>query len=200
VAGPLHSVMEPTIKGTGDYHTRPTDYWSSASMHEQSRNASDPPMFQHPPGGQDHYGPNDEESHPQGSLTKSMHRNAMHIDIQQASPLHQSVVVVLDRPSSDGSGVHAHAASAANADSEAAPDHVIDKGKEKVEEKKKELVFIGGVELVDLDDCEVPDKRLECDSDDKNDNDISNAEGMDVSNGVVSCLQFVEHDLDTAPE
>jgi hypothetical protein len=26
--------------------------------------------------------------------------------------------------------------------------------------KKKEPVFLGGVELVDLDDCDVPDKRL----------------------------------------
>jgi hypothetical protein len=26
--------------------------------------------------------------------------------------------------------------------------------------KKKEPVFLGGVELVDLDDCDVPDRRL----------------------------------------
>jgi hypothetical protein len=38
---------------------------------------------------------------------------------------------------------------------------VIDgKGKEKVEEKKKEPIFFMDVELVDLDDYNVPNKKL----------------------------------------
>jgi hypothetical protein len=110
------------------------------------------------------------------------------MNIQQASPNHHSGMVALNRPSSDGSGAHAHAASAANANNEAAPDHMMDKGKEKVGEKKKEPIFIGGVELVDIDDCKVPDKRLECDNDDMDDNGFSNAKGMDV--GERYCIVF----------
>jgi hypothetical protein len=43
---------------------------------------------------------------------------------------------------------------------EPARDRSTDKGKEKVDEKMKEPVFIGGIELVDLDDCNVTDKKL----------------------------------------
>jgi hypothetical protein len=43
---------------------------------------------------------------------------------------------------------------------EPAGEHVTDKGKEKVDEKMKEPVFIGGVELIDLNDCDVTDRRL----------------------------------------
>jgi hypothetical protein len=30
--------------------------------------------------------------------------------------------------------------------------------------KKKEPMFLGGVKLVNLDDCDIPDRRLQCDS------------------------------------
>ena len=39
-------------------------------------------------------------------------------------------------------------------------DIVDEKGKEKVEEKKKDLVFFKDVEHVDLIDCNVPDMRF----------------------------------------
>ena len=45
------------------------------------------------------------------------------------------------------------------------------KDKVKVEEKKKEIVFFKGVPHVDLDDCDISNNRLHCDSDDSDDND-----------------------------
>ena len=39
-------------------------------------------------------------------------------------------------------------------------ERITDKGKEKVNEKMKELVFIGGIELVDLDECNVNDRKV----------------------------------------
>ena len=66
------------------------------------------------------------------------------------------------------------------------------KGKEKVEEKRKELVFFKGVLLVDLDDYDVSNNRLHCDSDDLDDDDIPKLEGMDISDGNASSLQCLE--------
>ena len=48
------------------------------------------------------------------------------------------------------------------------------KGKEKVEDKKKELVFFMGVPLIDLDDCDISDNRLHCDNNSSDDNDAIN--------------------------
>jgi hypothetical protein len=52
---------------------------------------------------------------------------------------------------------------------------VTDKEKEKMEEKKKELVFIGGVELIDLDDCNILDRKLQYDSTNSDDDEGPNA-------------------------
>jgi hypothetical protein len=71
-------------------------------------------------------------------------------------------------------------------------DVVHEKGKEKVEEEKKEPVFFKGVELVDLDDCDVPNMRLQCDSDDTDDDDSPSPEGMDVGDGGASSSQCLE--------
>jgi hypothetical protein len=71
-------------------------------------------------------------------------------------------------------------------------DIIKEKGKEKVEEKKKETVFFKGVELVDLDDCNVPDMRLQCDNDDTDDDDAPNPEDMDVGDGGASSSQRLE--------
>jgi hypothetical protein len=54
--------------------------------------------------------------------------------------------------------------------------------------KKKEPVFLGGVQLVDLDDYDVPDRRLQCDSEDTDNEEVSNREEMDVDIGAPSCL------------
>jgi hypothetical protein len=53
--------------------------------------------------------------------------------------------------------------------------------------KKKEPVFLGGVELVDLDPCDVLDRRLQCDSKDTNEEEAPNREEVDVDVGAPSC-------------
>jgi hypothetical protein len=57
--------------------------------------------------------------------------------------------------------------------------------------KKKEPVFIYRVELVDLDDCDVPDRRLQCDSEDTDEEEAPNWEEMDVDDGAPSSVQIV---------
>jgi hypothetical protein len=79
-------------------------------------------------------------------------------------------------------------------------DVVDEKGKEKVEEKKKEPVFFKGVELVDLDDCDVRDLKLQCDSNDTTNDDSPNPEDMDVGDGGASSSQCLGPNLDPAPE
>jgi hypothetical protein len=79
-------------------------------------------------------------------------------------------------------------------------DVVHKKGKEKVEEEKKEPVFFKGVELVDLDDYDIPDMRLQCDSNDTDDDDSPSPEGMDVGDGGASSSQCLEPNLGPAPE
>jgi hypothetical protein len=69
-----------------------------------------------------------------------------------------------------------------------------------VEEKKKEPVFFMGVELVDLDDCDVPDRKLQCDSNDMDDDDVPKPEGMDIDGGGASSSQCLESHLGLAAE
>jgi hypothetical protein len=73
-----------------------------------------------------------------------------------------------------------------------AGEHVTDKGKEKVDEKMKELVFIGGVELVDLDDCDVTERKVQCDSTNSDDDESPNADGVGVRDGLGSCSQTMD--------
>ena len=79
-------------------------------------------------------------------------------------------------------------------------DIVDEKGKEKVEKKKKELVFFKGVELVDLNDCDVPDMKLQCDSNDMDDDGLPNLEDMDVDNNGASSSQCLEPNTSPAME
>jgi hypothetical protein len=69
-----------------------------------------------------------------------------------------------------------------------------------VEEKKKEPVFFKGVELVDLDDCDVLDRKLQCDSDDTNDDDVPKPKGMDIGSGGTSSSQCLESHLGPTAE
>jgi hypothetical protein len=71
---------------------------------------------------------------------------------------------------------------------------------EKVGEKKNDPVWIKGVQLIDLSDCEVPNKKLQCNSDDIDDEEVPNPNGMDVGNDTRSCLQTLEPDLGMATE
>ena len=78
---------------------------------------------------------------------------------------------------------------------------VIDKkGKENVEENKKEPVFFKGVELVDLDDYDVLGMRLQCNSDDMDDNNTPYPEDMDIGNGGASSSQCLEPNAGPAAE
>jgi hypothetical protein len=56
------------------------------------------------------------------------------------------------------------------------------------------------VELVDLDDCDVPDRKLQCDSDDTNDDGAPKPEGMDVDNGGASSSQCLDPNLGPAAD
>jgi hypothetical protein len=64
--------------------------------------------------------------------------------------------------------------------------------------KKKEPVFLGGVELVNLDACDVTNRRLQCDSGDTDEEEAPNREEMDVDVGAPSCVQTVGPSSSTA--
>jgi hypothetical protein len=55
-----------------------------------------------------------------------------------------------------------------------------------------------GVELMDLSDYEVLNKKLHCNSDNTDDKEVPNPEGMDVGDGARSCLQILGLDLGRA--
>jgi hypothetical protein len=100
--------------------------------------------------------------------------------------------VVPDKPPSPSAGTQLSSDAGAISDDDARVDVVDEKGTEKVEEKKKEPVFFMGVELVDLDDCDVPNMKLQYDSNDTDDDDAPKLEGMDVGDGSASSLQCLE--------
>ena len=56
-----------------------------------------------------------------------------------------------------------------------------------MEEKKKELVFFMDVELIDLDDCDILDKKLQYNNN-GTDDDAPKPEGMDIGDGGASNL------------
>jgi hypothetical protein len=56
------------------------------------------------------------------------------------------------------------------------------------------------MERVDLDDCKVLDKRLQCHSYDTNDDNVPNSEDVDVGNSAASHLRIEEPDMDIATE
>ena len=69
-----------------------------------------------------------------------------------------------------------------------------------MEKKKKEPIFFKDIELVDLDDCDVPDMRLQCDSNDTDDNNAPNQEDMDVGDIGVTNSQCLERNTGPATE
>ena len=48
------------------------------------------------------------------------------------------------------------------------------------------------IELVDLDDSDIPDRKLQCDSDDMDDDNALKLEGMDIDDSNASNLQCLE--------
>jgi hypothetical protein len=124
----------------------------------------------------------------------------MEVDNLAAALQPLSGEVVPDKPPSPSSGAQPPSEAGAIQDDDARVDVLDEKGKEKVEEKKKEPVFFKDVELVDLDDYNVPDMKLLCDSDDTDDDDSPNPEDMDVGDSGASNSQCLEPNLGPAPE
>jgi hypothetical protein len=56
------------------------------------------------------------------------------------------------------------------------------------------------VELVDLDDYDIPDMKLHCDSDDTDNNNAPKPKGMDVGDSGASSLQCLEPKLGPTAE
>jgi hypothetical protein len=124
----------------------------------------------------------------------------MEVDNLAAVPQRLSGEVVPDKPPSPSTGAQPPSNAGAIQDDDARVDFVDEKDKEKVEEKKKEPVFFKGVELVNLDDCDVPDMKLQCDSDDMDDYDVPNPKGMDVGDGGAFSSQCLEPNTGPAAE
>jgi hypothetical protein len=124
----------------------------------------------------------------------------MEVDNLAVAPQRLSGEVVPDKPPSPSAGAQPPSDVGAIQDDDTRVDFVDEKGKEKVEEKKKEPVFFKGVELVDLDDYDVPDMKLQCDNDDTDDDDAPNPEGMDVGDGGASSSQCLEPNTSPAAE
>ena len=71
-----------------------------------------------------------------------------------------------------------------------------DKGKGKVNEKLKELVFIGSISLVDLDDIEVSEKNLMIDISESDDDVSSNPDSIGVRGGPRLCSQAIDSNVE----
>ena len=106
-------------------------------------------------------------------------------------------IFALERESCYNSAEHIVAASNPIVSREHAKKRVTNKRKEKVDEKMKELVFIGGVELVDLDNYDVTDRKLQYDSTDSDDDDSPNIDGVGVCDGPRLCSQTMDLNIES---
>jgi hypothetical protein len=183
---------DPNNGGDGDEHDDQDNYWSGASSQGAPRDAPDAGMAQSTPGGRDSDSTEDVESHSHQSPTKPMEVAREELDNQQAVRNAEAHVLAPERESSHDSAERGVAAWNPITSTEPVVERVTDKGKEKVNEKMKELVFIGGVELVDLDDCDVTVKKLQCDSIDSDDDKSPNADGVGISDGLGSCSKTMD--------
>jgi hypothetical protein len=187
-SGQLDPAIVPSSAAVGGGNTGPTnelspDSWSGhSSLHEIGDiNASALP--QREPSEDDRLQPE---------------RSDMIVDDATAGVDLQFDVEALARPLSDVAFAEAAVAAStmtdaglgAVNDSDAGLHDVEKQGDDTSEEskKKKELVFIHGVELVDLDDCDVPDTRLQSDSENTDDKEAPNREEMDVDDGALSSV------------
>jgi hypothetical protein len=166
--------------------------WSGNSSPNQFGGAAFEPPSHNPE--------HDDNAGDEQSLIASSHLTEMEVDNLVAAPQCLFGEVVPDKPPSPSASAQLPSDAGAIQDDDARMDIVDKKGKEKVEEKKKEPVFFMDVELVDLDDCDVPDMKLQCNNDDTNNNDIPKSEGMDVGDGGASSLQCLEPNTGPAAE
>ena len=105
------------------------------------------------------------------------------LDNQQVVRSAEAHVLASEKESFHDSVERTIAASNPIANREYIKECVMDKEKEKVDEKIKELVFIEGIELVDLDNYNVTDRKLQCDSTNSDDDNSSNADSIGVCDG-----------------
>jgi hypothetical protein len=161
-------------------------------LQDASGDAPDADTAQHMPSGRDSDSTENEEPYSYQSPTEPMEVAGEELDNQQAARNVEAHDLAPERKSSHDSAERAVTASNPVASRELAGESVTDKGKEKVDEKMKEPVFIGGVELVDLDDCDVTNRKLQCDSTDSDDNKSSNAGSVGVRDGPGSCSQTMD--------
>jgi hypothetical protein len=126
--------------------------WSGNSSPNQSGGAAFEPPSHHPE--------DDDNAGDEQPSTALSHLTEMEVDNLAAVPQCLSGEVVPDKPPSPSAGAQPPSDAGGIQDDDARVDFVDEKGKEKVEEKKKEPVFFKGMELVDLDDCDVPDMKL----------------------------------------
>jgi hypothetical protein len=166
--------------------------WSGNSSPNRSGGATFEPPFHHPK--------DDDNTGDEQPPTALSHPTEMEVDNLAAAPQPLSGEVVPDKPPSPSSGAQPPSEAGAIQDDDARVDVVDEKGREKVEEKKKKPVFFKGVELVDLDDCDVLDMKLYSDSDDTDDDDSPNPEDMDIGDGDASSSQCLEPNLGPIPE
>ena len=73
-----------------------------------------------------------------------------------------------------------------------------DKGKEKINERMKEPMYIGGVTLVNLDNIEVSDKVLMMDTSESDDDVSPNLDGVGVCDGPGSSSQAMDSNVESA--
>jgi hypothetical protein len=144
------------------------------------------------PGSWDTDSTKDVEPHSHLSPTESMEVAGKELENQQALSNAEAHVFAHERESSHDSAECGIAASYPISSTEPAAKRVTDKGKEKVNEKMKEPVFIRGVELVDLDDCDVTYRKLQCDNTDLDDDESPNADGVGVRDGPGLCSKSMD--------
>ena len=139
-----------------------------------------------------HHPEDDDNAGDKQLLTALSHPIEMEVDNLVAVLQRLSSEVVPHKPPSSSASAQRPSDAGATQVNDARVDVVDEKDKEKVEEKKKDPVFFKGVEFVDLDDCDVPDMRLQCDNKDTDDDNTQNLDDMDVGDGGASNLQCLE--------
>ena len=164
-------------------HSSPSSWSGYSSPNQSSRAAFEPPC---------HHPEDDDNASDEQPPTTLSHPTEMEVDNLAAAMQRLSNEVVPNKPPSLSAGAQPSSDTRATQDNDARVDVVDEKGKEKVEEKKKEPVFFKGMELVDLNDCNVPNMRLQCNNNDTDDDDAPNPENMDADNGDASSLQCLE--------
>jgi hypothetical protein len=185
----LHPAMVPTTTAVGGGNIGPTnalslDAWSGhSSPHDiGDGTASAPPQRE-----------------PREDDRSQLKCTDMIMDDPPTEGDHQSDAEAPARPSSNVASVEAAVVPSTvivvglgAVNDSVAGGHDVEKQEDDTSEgskKKKEPVFIHGVELVDLHDCDVPDKRLQCDNEDTDEEEALNLEEMDVDEGVLLGVQ-----------